>query len=82
MTDLIMKYLYEFCSFLVNQPDLSVVLFIPSITIIKDEDAGGTERWCQEHLMQHPKDECSSILKETSFSRDCLNENNVIAQIA
>lgn len=26
-------------------------------------------------------DECSSILIETGFSRDCLNENNVIAQI-
>lgn len=37
---------------------------------------------CQEPLMQHPDDECSSTLKETSFSRDCLNENNVIAQIA
>lgn len=37
---------------------------------------------CQEHLMRHPHDECSSTLKETSFSGGCLNENNVIAQIA
>lgn len=37
---------------------------------------------CQEHLIQHPNDECYSILKETSFSRDCLNENNVMAQAA
>lgn len=33
-----------FLFFLVNQPDPSVVLFIPSIKIIKEEDAGGIEQ--------------------------------------